>query len=213
MREDVVLCLAGNGELIEQWKTWWRASTLVKNYPPFTSNNGDSVALYAVDLLTNKLWLLSNQIDATYVDSNSKEVRALFSGSGGALAFTAWRRTLDVKQSIIEAISNDFCSGGSVRFIDYHSQLQDLEDSFHTIKDVQNELVNRGYVMDIKSLKNPIPITDQAFGKMRDSLAANVAAIGAPLGHQSVTLWDEPALARLDALVDMMAERESHKPF
>ncbi|MBA8064617.1 hypothetical protein HV077_19975 [Citrobacter freundii] len=208
LRQDVVLCLAGNGALIEQWKRWWRADVVVKNYPPFTTPEGGVVAIYAVDLRNNQVCLLSKQIDCSYVDPTSREVLALFSGTGGTLAFQAWRTTMDVKQSILSAISSDCYSGGCVRFIDYPQQQQDIEDSYHTINDVNNELINRGFVMEINNVKNMIPITNECFSSMRNELTGNVSAIEAPLGVAANVVWDEPALARLDALVDMMTERE-----
>lgn len=208
LRQDIVLCLAGNGGLIEQWKRWWRANTLVKNYPPFTTATGDYVALYAVDLKTNEMYPLSNQIDCSYVDPNTRQVRALFSGSGGEIAFRAWRATMNVIASIKFAISFDCCSGGGVRYIDYAAQQQDIEDSFHTMLDVRDKLITGGFVMEL-NIKNAIPITDAQFDGLRHDLSGQTASIGAPLGPTTQVIWDESAFARLDALVDLVSAREA----
>lgn len=207
LRQDIVLCLAGNGGLIEQWKRWWRANTLVKNYPPFTTASGDYVALYAVDLKTNEMHSLSHQIDCSYVDPNTRQVRALFSGSGGAIAFQAWRATMNVIASIKFAISYDCCSGGGVRYIDYAAKQQNIEDSFHTMSDVRDKLITGGFVMDL-NIKNAVPITDAQFDSLRQDLSAQTATICAPLSPTTHVVWDESAFARLDALVDLVAERE-----
>lgn len=207
LRQDIVLCLAGNGGLIEQWKRWWRAHSLVKNYPPFTTASGDYVALYAVDLKTNEMYPLSNQIDCSYVDPNTRQVKALFSGSGGAIAFQAWCATMNVITSIKFAISYDCCSGGGVRFIDYAAKQQDLEDSFHTMLEVKDKLITGGFVMDL-NIRNAMPITDAQFDSLRQDLSAQISAIGAPLAPTTQVVWDESAFARLDALVDLVAARE-----
>ncbi|MCI8906455.1 hypothetical protein ACFC2F_03445 [Enterobacter sichuanensis] len=206
-RNDFVMTLAGNGHLIEQWKIWW-SGDLSDQEPPVVLPTGQSVVLHIVKKSTNEvIFDKGNVIAATC--TQTRELQAVFSGSGGGVAAQNWLSSHCARTAISEAKELDPYTGGEVRFVDFTSNKTNLETSVTTIAEVNQALLMRGLIMDTK---NPhvqhVSISAQEVADVRQMLVNGNISPCAPIGKKTQD-WDDASKQRLKSAINRIREEES----
>ncbi|HHS9765125.1 hypothetical protein [Raoultella ornithinolytica] len=206
-RNDFVMTLAGDGLLIEQWKKWW-AGDLSDQEPPVVLPTGQSVVLHIVKKSTNEVVFDKGNMLAAAC-SQTKELQAVFSGSGGGHAAQDWMTNHCARTAIDAAKHVDPFTGGSVRFVDFASGMADLEASVQTISEVNQALLMRGLIMDTK---NPhvqhVSISAQEVADVRQMLINGNITPCAPIGKKTQD-WDDASKQRLSAAIKRIREEEA----
>lgn len=206
-RNDFVLLLAGNGFLIELWKTWWKGD-LQQQEPPVVLPTGQSVNLYIVKKSTNEV-IFEKGKKLIVKDTTTNELFAVFTGSGSGFAAHNWMEKHCARTAIEESKRFDPCSGGEVRYVDFHSGKSDLEDSVSTINEVNQALIQRGLIMDTTNPQSPhVSISAQEVADVRQMLVNGSITPCAPVGGETVD-WDDASKTRLRTAIDRIRAEES----
>lgn len=213
VRGQKVLCLAGDGELIQEWKDWWRASSIILQHPRVEKPTGEKVALYAIDMGKNKV-MFSQNLGCVHLDPATQELQALFTGSGGTFALAGWQSSKCAKTSVGLAMNDDCRSGGQIRYVDFGSGLSDIEDSVHNINEVELLLTKRGFAMNANDPNRTIyPIgakdSNDDLTKVQAIVAGDSGFLNAPVGNEGI-VWDEPTKARLHHFIEDLIAEESN---
>lgn len=209
IRGNFVLCLAGDGKLIELWKRWWKAPVLYTEYPPVESESG-AVVIYAINSETNQLEFCT-QLSCAHLDSDTRDLQAVFTGSGETAALSTWQSVKCAKTAVEKAKQYDVFTGGKVRFVDLGSYEMDIEDEVDSLDDVLVQLQERGYVMRLDDPKKTLIPAKEFDAKTISALASTGKLhLSAPCGNEAV-VWDEAAKSRLSSFVDRVIASEVKK--
>lgn len=138
--DDTAFMFAGAGSLIQEWKEKIADETIFCD--ELNYGEGDIT------------------IDVCIVDMGEKEIMtakggiplggvAHFAGTGMYHALRCWTKNNCAKTAVKTAIENDNYSGGDVKFIEFESRVNNINDT-NTIDDVRRELNLRGIVMNRK---------------------------------------------------------------
>lgn len=207
IRGDIILCLAGEGALIELWKMWWKAPVLHAEYPPVESETG-AVVIYAFNMKTNELEF-NSQLSCVHLDPQNRQLQAVFSGSGETAALANWQSSKCAISSIEIAKEFDVCTGGTVRFVNLKTNAINIEDTVDNIASVVTQLQQRGYVMNVNDPNKTQTPLAEFDAKTIGALAANgVLKLSAPCGNEAV-VWDAAAKSRLSGFVNKVIAAES----
>ena len=206
-RNDFVMTLAGDGLLIEQWKTWW-AGDLSDREPPVVLPTGQSVCLHIVKKSTNEV--IFDKGDKLLVKcQDTNDLKAVFSGSGSGIAAQDWLQSYCARSAIDSAKNYDPFTGGTVRYIDFISNKSDLENTVHAINDVNQALLQRGLIMDTKNPQSPhVSISAQEVADVRQMLVNGSITPCAPVGRATQD-WDEKSRKKLADAINRIREEES----
>ncbi|WP_442797354.1 hypothetical protein [Pantoea vagans] len=211
LRGHIVLCFAGDGQLIQEWKDWWRQPTITIKYPRVEKDTGEKIALYAIDIKQNKV-LFHQNLGCVHLDPVTQELQALFTGSGGTFALAGWQSSKCAKTSVSLAMDDDCRSGGTIRYVDFDSGLSDIEDSVHDIHDVELQLQKRGFAMNANDPNRtvyPIGAADISadVANVKAIVASDSGFLNAPVGNEGI-VWDEPTKNRLHSFIENMISEE-----
>lgn len=208
-----VLVLAGDGELISQWKSWWTAegNIDVQTMPAVALNNMRMVSVMIVSKESGEI-LFDAGPKLAYADESAEEGRtylAVFSGSGQQFAANCWWTNRCSHTAVSSAAANDPCTGGDVKFINCTNDENNLEDENFDYTSIKKSLTERGMLMKIAD-KNVIPLDQHAQGAdIKDQIANGAIRASAPTGMESTFKWDEARLAKLNHAVNKVAEIEA----
>ncbi|EPB0900363.1 hypothetical protein [Yersinia enterocolitica] len=212
LRGKKVLCLAGDGELIEIWKKWWTSKVIEIAYPQVEKPDGGKISLYAIDIETNEI-LFHQNLGCVHLDPANSELQAIFTGSGGTFALAGWQICKCARTSVTQAMQSDCCSGGSVRFVDFASGMVNIEDTVTKISEVNLQLQERGFVMN---LNDP---SRTAYALSAQDVAQDVAnakaiaassndVLSAPTGNEQI-VWDQGTKKRLHGFIERLILEEA----
>lgn len=206
---NYVLCLAGNGSLIESWKSWWKGPNRSRdNYPPVEKQDGSKIVIYAINKATNEMEFWSN-LSCVHLEPENQQIQAVFSGSGQTYALQQWQQSQCAKSSVVTAMDGDCYTGGTVRFIDFNTGHNDLEDTVNTIADVVSIIKDRGQIMNkYDPTKTTTQITEPHLKMVRDLIANGDVNLSAPIGNANV-VWDANAHQRLSNFIGKVLAEES----
>ncbi|AVT58535.1 hypothetical protein H0261_02905 [Pectobacterium versatile] len=210
VRDDHVLTLAGNGQLIEHWKQWW-SGDLSSPRPPILINGQEAITLHIVKMSTNTIIFDIGDVLAAHNvdDDGNKVINAVFAGTGSHHAGGVWLKTGCARSAIEAAKIGDICTGGEVRYVDFNSGMKNLECEKHLISDVANALLEKGMIMDTNNpLSQPVPITEQEVAHIRKLIANGDITPCAPTGGRTIN-WDARAISRLDAAIESIRQDEA----
>lgn len=207
LRENFVLCLAGDGSLIEQWKRWWKSPVLYREHPPVDSPNGP-VVIYAINRETNLLEF-SVQLSCAHLDPDSMALQAVFSGSGETAALSTWQSEKCARTAVEKAKLKDVFTGGTVRYVNLRTNEMDIEDELDSLNSVLVQLRERGYVMNVNDpMKTKIPVKDFDAKTIAALASTGSLQLSAPCGNEAV-VWDDSAKLRLGAFIDKVIASEN----
>ncbi|MGT3344649.1 hypothetical protein [Yersinia enterocolitica] len=210
VREDHVLTLAGNGLLIQHWKSWW-AGDLTEPRPPILINGEEAITLHIVKISTNEIIFDIGQVLAAHTvdDDGNKVINAVFAGTGSHFAGGIWLKTGCAKTAIEAAKLSDVCTGGEVRFVDFNSKKMNIECDKHLISDVSAALLQKGMIMDTNNpISQPVPINEQEVSHIRSLIANGSITPCAPTGGKAIK-WEQRAISRLDAAIESIRKDEA----
>lgn len=212
LRQNKVLCLAGDGELIERWKNWWTAPTISMAYPDVEKPDGGQISLYAIDMESNQI-LFHQNLGCVHLDPESRELQALFTGSGGTFALSGWQKSKCARTCVSQAMGTDCCSGGGVRYVDFATGMSDIECTVTTISEVLLQLKQRGFVMNLNDpSRTAYAISAQDVAQDVANAKAIVAnsngVLSAPTGNEQI-VWDHATKQRLNGFIEQLVREEA----
>ncbi|EEM1820497.1 hypothetical protein GKA92_20345 [Salmonella enterica subsp. enterica] len=197
--ESFVIVLAGNGMLIERWKSWFKSD--ISRPSPDVESGEDFLQVAIINKDRNELTFSSGEHLPL---SECCELKALFSGSGRKYAAHGWRETQCAKKAISAAIAADCYTGGEVRFVEFsHNGQLHIEDTVNTIKEVNQILLERGLIMDTNNPgRTHRPLTSTEVENIRNLVVNGDITPSAPTGHSSP--WTAEKKHQLDVAIDEM---------
>lgn len=176
------LVFAGDGELIARWKSWFLAPTLnFLNAPPVHRLIPDTNKLHSIVIS-----LVKNSTGEVVFASGSfmaHRESARFAGSGAQFAKDCYAVNSCAKTAVATAGVSDPATGGETKFVELDTGKNNLTVMQTTLFDMKNALEQRGYIMDIGTMKvTPISEWQPSAGGTRQAIANAVASVSAPTG-------------------------------
>lgn len=196
---------AGDGNLIAVWKDWLAEGApggILAAPPPAvqTVNGPRSIALCITDMAANRLLLHRGCFGV--------QGMAYFAGSGGMTAKSCWQENHDATKAVNSAIGMDPYSGGNVKFLEFSSHQNNLNDNV-SMKEVGKIISTKGTVMyaanqnssrsmSVEEAKN----TDAEVKKLTDALSVGARSASAPC-EAMYTCWTDDEMASLRAALEI----------
>jgi hypothetical protein len=194
--ENNVACMfAGNGRLIDIWKEWILNPNRGEK-PPVEIENV-AVVICMVSAVSNKLIFEHGQ--GIQIED------ARFAGTGAIHAYSCWFTNRNAEQAVISAIKSDCYSGGTVKYFDCKSKINNLKNSAN-IDQVHSELAIRGSVMYKNNENRFISIKDAAsndpsVANVLSDLQSGAIAANAPCDAM-YNKWPEEKIKELHYVLD-----------
>jgi len=213
IRPGASLILAGDGQLISEWKRWWQQPTI-------NSDNMPEVALSEIRLVS--VMLITNEGDILFdagpkmvlVDTQTQGYVGIFSGSGKDYAAECFDRNRCFRTAVETAKRLDVCSGGTIMFSDISTGDHNLHDENYDYNSVITAIHDRGMIMKINNLNMSAndPVTNLSAHHDADSIkkalkSGSIRAC-APSGDSQFR-WTESRINRLKSAIDRVAEIEA----
>jgi hypothetical protein len=198
---DTGYLFAGDGLLIDKWRTWALSDIQVMlQRPPVT----DGFAICMTDLETGDvIYEHGQQVIDTY---------CRMAGTGYRGAYECWVKNGDAKKAVVSAAKKDYFSGGEVKFLNGFDRKNNLSfaSSFSSIKD---QFLVKGMVMYTTPFQSPIPLEQAAAKDTRiadliQNVKMGALSAGAPSGYDPV-VWTPSDVARLDEALENRAKRRA----
>ncbi|VVT48018.1 hypothetical protein UYSO10_1950 [Kosakonia radicincitans] len=213
VRTGAALVLAGDGQLIAEWKNWWVRDDI-------DSSNMPDVALSEIRLVSVMLIARDGTIlfDAgpkkALLDVNTKGYVGIFSGTGSDYAAECFDQNRNAVVAVNSAKEKDLCSGGTVMFTELATMRHNLHSENYDYNSVVSALQNRGMIMKIASKNNSandassIDISAHAHADyIRDGLSSGSIRACAPSG-ESEFRWTEARIEKLKLAIDKVVAME-----
>lgn len=198
------LICAGDARLIEAWKAWFRAPILDVANLPATERyepNG-AVASIVVSLVTKPDGRLVYSF-GWYLDH---EDEAKFSGSGAVAARDCYVLNHCGKTAVESAGLVDPMTGGETKFVEVQTMRHNLHSQVVSLKEVEEQLLNRGHVMDLNT-KKVVPLAQWNQQSVAQGLEAGSLSLSAPTG-QPHRAWTEVEKNELRKALQNLADFE-----
>lgn len=213
MRPGASLILAGDGQLISEWKRWWQQPTI-------SSDNMPEVAISEIRLVSVMIISVTGDIlfDAgpkkVLLDTQTQGFVGIFSGSGKDYAAECFDRNRCFRTAVETAKSQDFCSGGQVMFSDISLGHHNLQDENYDYNSVITAIHDRGMIMKINNLNiptnDPVAMNLSAHHEadsVKKALKSGSIRACAPSGDSQFR-WTDARITRLKNAIDLVAEIE-----
>jgi hypothetical protein len=149
MRPGGCMICAGDAYLIQLWRNWYLAGQLDPAMQPPLNRMQDGELkhiVFHVILATGEVFdfdIQHNSIDF--------ENEARFAGSGAVFALGCYRVNRCVKTSVTTASQDDPCTGGSMKFVELSTGINNLSSVNRTVQEVEQDLVARGHIVNTKT--------------------------------------------------------------
>lgn len=141
-----VYVFSGNGVEIQKWKDWISGELELR--PVISTEKDKEVSVCAVNIERKVAKAVGS-----YNQQLSVLGQVLFAGTGSKLAHKCWSdvdRDCCVMQAMQEAINGDHFSGGTVRYFNLGTKVNNLIDDTMNITDVSLLIRTEGFVMYMK---------------------------------------------------------------
>lgn len=206
--ENAVLLLAGDAELIAQWKKWWYEDAQNKvPHPELNLGPDRNIVLTIISKPTNEI-LFDAGPKLTYFCYDKDRNLAVFAGSGSKFAADHWGPVRCAIRSVEEAAESDPCTGGNVKFVDFESKTNNLSEPCYDKNEILNNITSRGMIMEINTLKNSqnavaIPLADHPHkDQVTNMVATGRVHAGAPTGNAKPFEWTDERKNKLQQAID-----------
>lgn len=151
----LVFLFAGDLPEIDLWKSWIISGRKKDDKPALADTK---MQVIQVDIATGKIVFRSHN----FANSSFGVVtRALFSGTGAALAKACWDSNKCAKTAISSAVIGDFRSGGTTMYLDRSTKETNVTNSA-SAAGVNEQLKNRGFLMNTNAHKESISVQEAA---------------------------------------------------
>ncbi|EFH7974137.1 hypothetical protein GJO14_05945 [Escherichia coli] len=214
LRPGASLILAGDGQLISEWKKWWQQETI-------SSQNMPEVALSEIRLVS--VMLIANDGDILFdagpklilVDTETQGYVGIFSGSGKDYAAECFDVNRCFNTAVETAKAMDVCSGGKVMFSDISNGQNNLHDENYDYNSVITAIHDRGMIMKLNNDKIPAndPVATELSAHpeaetLKKALKSGSIRACAPSGDSQFR-WTEARVDRLKNAIDRVAAIEA----
>lgn len=177
-RPTAAMICAGDAILIDAWKQWFGSSDPDIDLPStIRYDRNGKMAGVCISIVDKP----SFTVDCKAGTYHPLDDLASFCGSGGAAALSCYAAHGCSTRCIESASLVDFQTGGSVKFVEIETELNNLAPATTTYEDLKESLLKRGKIMNLLTgaitLVQPI---DE--GILRDALSAGTVSLTAPTG-------------------------------
>ncbi|QQX78532.1 hypothetical protein JK628_13170 [Shewanella sp. KX20019] len=215
-RESAVMVLAGQGNLIAQWKDWWYNSLDESNIPPVQDEKGvTAVSLMIIDKVTNSVLFDAGQKKALFCKFTSKML-SVFAGSGDLYAATCWDANRCSLTAVVSASKADYFTGPVTKYVSFESGESNLTGTCYDYKEIVEAILRGGYVMDLS--KRPaandvgVPLnTHQIQTEITDLIASGRVVASAPVPGLSSFEWNEEHKTKFTKAIQKVKQLEGIK--
>lgn len=205
-RNHASLVCAGDALLIEAWKNWFREPVLDISKLPDTERydaNG-AVSSIVVSLVTKPDGRLVYSF-GWYLDHMEE---AKFSGSGAAPARDCYVVNGCGRTAVASAGMVDPMTGGETKYVEVQTARHNLHQEVVSLKEVEEQLMNRGLVMDLKNPEKVVSIAQWNQQSVAKGLEAGSLSLSAPTG-QPHRAWTEVEKNELRKALQNLADFEN----
>jgi len=207
-RKTHVIVLAGDGQLIADWKRWWEQDALSEETPAVEITPERTVSLSIINKETNSVDFDCGH-KLAQVCPVSTDILAVFSGSGGNIAAVSWADSGCPKTAIEEAKSRDPYTGGNYKFVDYQKNISNLGNHTSDYSVIETELRTRGKIMNLNQVGKPVSINDvNEADTLKAAISTGKLVASAPTGGKCTFQWDEKAKQKLSNVLQSVREAE-----
>lgn len=184
-RASAVMVCAGNASLIEQWRTWFiKGDFSVLPPTEIQFSNGSFDAIY-VTIVSKPDFT----VDFTSGLYHAFQDDAHFCGSGAIHAKDCYSINGCAHRCIETAKAGDPQTGGEIKYYDFNTFESNLSAAPMSLAELQDELFNRGMVMDLKT-RNISPMSPMDKDALKQALGAGTVSLCAPTG-QAPRAWTD----------------------
>lgn len=208
--ENASMILAGDGRLIAKWKQWWYESLDEDNLPPTDIGGKNSIVLLIIDKVNNCIIFDCGQ-KLCYTCTETNEIQAVFSGSGGHFAANCWIQNSCARTAIETASLHDMCTSNVVKFIDFVSKKTNVGDPSFDYNVIVNSIIQGGYIMALPQ-SQPVRLKESPLAEeIHDLLAKGDLVASAPSPKLNTFTWGEKEKGRLRAAIKTVKKLEGIK--
>lgn len=203
------LITAGNGQLISDWKKWWKTSLDLNNMPSTEVDGVNAIQLAIVNLKDNSLLFEAGSKLPMYCEKTDK-LLAFCTGSGGSFAIGELKKTGCAKRAVELAALHDYCTSNSISFLCYQTYSDNLNHDVDDYMVIANGLLQRGFIMErqasnassigIEISKHPL------HQEISEQFMTGKAVASAPAPGVSSFVWTESEKERFKAAIDKVKE-------
>lgn len=204
-----IMGLAGNLALISDWKRWFFSSIRSAiPTPPVEAfyNDGRERAVVVPTIIKKenfgvKFYYPDPKITIVeYCDLGT--VLSFFTGSGMTDAANCWKQYKDAKKAVVTASQYDIHTSSNVVYISPNENNINNSNANHDV--VIQELITKGYIMNVTSKTEGIPLKDHPLcNEVIGKIKSGEATIKAPVAHTNVS-WSEENRNKLKSVTAQM---------
>ncbi|WP_138557919.1 hypothetical protein [Pseudoalteromonas sp. S4389] len=212
--ENAVLILAGNGQLIAQWKDWWFNSLDTSKLPETKDSSGkEAISLLIIDKKNNEVLFDAGHKYLCFC-KETDEVISVFSGSGNLYAAQCWNLNRCTDLAIKTASTLDLHTSDIVKYVCFESDDNNVSVPNNDYNTIVDSMLTEGYFMElnIETAANDIgePLSKS---KIHDEIAKQLfngdVVASAPAPGLSNFKWDEKNKSKFEAAIKKVKELES----
>lgn len=184
------LVFAGDGLLIDEWKTWFKGPNPDFSALPRT-HRMDGMVLHDISICV--VVNLTGKIAYDSGECLLHNDRARFAGSGAHRARACFIENDCAVKAVDTAGAPDAdpCTGGTTQYLELHTGVTNLMRTESTLQDAEQELDKRGQVMELSSRKvTSLKEFNASKTEAQQASLASGVNLSAPTGHQS-RMWTE----------------------
>lgn len=206
-RNNASMVMAGNGKLIADWKQWWFESLDPNSMPDFEVDGKAAIVLLIIDKTKNS-WIFDIGEKIASICSETKEINAVFSGSGSASAANCWSENRCAKTAVVSASVKDVCTGEKVRYVDFEADETNIESKSYDYEDIVTSLIHGGYIMEMPE-NQAVPLKEHPLAaEVSEALASGQAVACAPTPALKDFVWDAKRKEELKQAIYEVRELE-----
>lgn len=187
-RENAVMILAGNGQLIADWKKWWFESLDPEDMPETEVDGKNGISLIIIDKVNNEV-IHDCGMKIAYKCINTSDLKAAFTGSGGKAAAENWTVTQCSRTALTAAATIDPFTSDIHKYVDFNSGKTNVKDPIYDYTSIIESIIQGGYIMTLNE-KDIVKLSESPLAEtIKLALASGDLAASAPSPSVSDTEW------------------------
>jgi hypothetical protein len=212
-KENTALVLAGNGQLIAEWKDWWYNSMDTNNLPVTDVAGQNEVNLMIIDKINNEILFDAGQKKAIFCTDTSTAL-SIFAGSGDVHAASCWHANRCVQTAITTASEKDYFTSNVIKYVDFTTGQSNLGKPDCSYANIISEMLDKGFIMNMtnSTAANDVgtPISQHQINEeVKELLASGKAVASAPVPGLSEFKWNDANKQKLINAIDRVKELET----
>ncbi|GFD81043.1 hypothetical protein KUL118_39050 [Tenacibaculum sp. KUL118] len=187
-RDNAVMILAGDGQLIARWKQWWFESLDPDDLPETEVNGQNGISLIVIDKVNNEV-IHDCGLKIAYKCVETSDLKAAFTGSGGKAAAESWIVTQCSRTALTAAAEQDPFTSNIHKYVDFNSGKTNVKDPVYDYTCITDSIIHGGYIMTLND-KEILKLSESPLAEtIKLAFASGDLAASAPSPSVTDTEW------------------------